>query len=132
MSALGKSFPLNEDKLKSEVTEQNKPFIIDCSELPQEFDTEFNLTDLGIVTYDEFVSALESDREIWMTVFDGDRNWDCPLKGAVRDDRRQVSGLVPLAWSTDGLTMIIASIWATSDNEVIAEIYIGFAPNPYN
>ena len=114
----------------------NDPYVIDLSSLPIQPGETINLTEEGIITYDEFMAAVDSERDIYVKAYDGSNSWYW-LMDVRRDDNQKIAATKAMQWSDDGLTLAAVEIWGevvSEDlevSEVFAEVHIGFAANPY-
>lgn len=112
----------------------NDPYVIDLTSLETQPGVTINLTEEGIITYDEFIAATSSGRDIYVKANDGYHDWYW-LVDSRRGDNKRIATTKGMLWSDDGITLAAVLIWGEEVSEDVFEVFgemvIGFAANPY-
>lgn len=120
-------------KIAAAVEEVTEKYVIDLTSLEVQPGVQINLTEEDVITYDEFIAATSSGRDIYVKVTDGEDDWYW-LMDVKRDDNKRIATTKAMQWSGDGLTLATVLIWgddADAEKAVYVEMNIGFAANPY-
>lgn len=119
---------------EAKIAEATEKYVIDLTSLGILPGVTINLTEEGVITYDEFMAATSSGRDIYIKASDGDNDWYW-LLDIRRDDKNQIGTTKAMEWGSDGITLAVVSVWGDDPDIGEAVVYgamtIGFAPNPY-